>query len=191
MQKVKENSRSVCFNKKLFYFLFFWGVGEFSRIHFLENLLIFLCLVMTEFSKKSLLLRECTKLRKTHAPFVSMKNFFFFGKWLVFKKTFYGILTHFPVFGRDIENELTTLTFSFFITPISLLLSCILFLSNRSHMLSSDPQFLNLITSMNPIFFSFQVLSLNSSPFSSPRISFSKKIGADWSLSLSLSVGRD
>ena len=52
-----------------------------------------------------------------------------------------------------------------------------------------------LITSMNPIFFSFQVLSLNSSPFSSLRISFSKTIGADWSLSLSLSlsllVGRD
>ena len=44
-----------------------------------------------------------------------------------------------------------------------------------------------LITSMNPIFFSFQVLSLNSSPFSSLRISFSKTIGADWSLSLSLS----
>ena len=32
----------------------------------------------------------------------------------------------------------------------------------------------------NPIFFSFQVLSLNSS--------LSKKIGADWSLSLSLSL---
>lgn len=42
-----------------------------------------------------------------------------------------------------------------------------------------------LITSMNPIFFSCQVLSLNSSPFSSSRISLSKKIGADWSLSLS------
>lgn len=48
-----------------------------------------------------------------------------------------------------------------------------------------------LITSMNPIFFSCQVLSLNSSPFSSSRISLSKKIGADWSLSFSLSVSRD
>ena len=70
MQKVKENSCSACFNEKLFFF--FLGGGEFSRIHFLKNLLIFLCLVVTKFPKKSLLLRECIKL--THAPLVSMKN---------------------------------------------------------------------------------------------------------------------
>ena len=39
-----------------------------------------------------------------------------------------------------------------------------------------------LITSMNPIFFSFQVLSLNYYSFSSLRISLAKKKGADWSV---------
>ena len=143
MQKLRKTHDPFVSMKNFF---FLGGGGGFSRIHFLENLLIFLCLVVIEFSKKSLLLRECIKLRKTHAPFISMKNFFFFGKWLVFKKTFYDILTHFRVFGRDIENEPTTLTFFFFIRPISLLLSCILFISNKSHILSSDPPFLNIPT---------------------------------------------
>ena len=64
------------------------GWGGYSRIHFLENLLIFLCLVVIEFSKKSLLLRECIKLRKTHAPFISMKNFFFLENDLFLRKHF-------------------------------------------------------------------------------------------------------
>ena len=69
-------------------FFFCGGGGGFSRIHFLENLLIFLCLVLIEFSKKSLLLRECIKLWKTHAPFISMKNFFFLENDLFVRKHF-------------------------------------------------------------------------------------------------------
>ena len=104
------------------------------------------------------------------------EKLFFLENDLFLRKTFYGILTYFRVFGRDIENELTTLTFSFFIRPISLLLSCILFISKKSHILSRP----TISQPSNPL--------LNCSSFSSLRISLSKKIGADWSLSLSLSL---
>ena len=45
-----------------------------------------------------------------------------------------------------------------------------------------------LITSMNPIFFSFQVLSLNYYSFSSLRISLAKKNGADCSVCVCVCV---